>query len=98
VLSDCFARTKNYFHGHVDETLTELGIHNVRSRDILNVVDGFKGRGYGMSTGLLVSLRMNIAHGGHRARLLASPPPFSPPIATTTTRSFSFFSSLFPRS
>lgn len=46
---------QDYFHGHVDETLSELGLGAVRSRDILNVVDGFKGRGYGLSTGGLLT-------------------------------------------
>lgn len=42
---------QNYFHNHVDETLEQLGLHHqVSSRDILTVIDGFKGRGYGLTT------------------------------------------------
>ena len=40
-----------YFHGHVDGTLAELGLsERFQSTDILNVIDGYKGSGYGMST------------------------------------------------
>lgn len=47
-----FFPPQHYFHGHVDATLAELGLDaKIKSRDILNVVDGFKGRGYGLSTG-----------------------------------------------
>ena len=50
-----------YFHGHIDETLEELGLSQsqeqdtqgrpaVKSRDIIDIVEGYKGRGYGLST------------------------------------------------
>eukprot|EP00123_Amoebidium_parasiticum_P020877 comp5806_c0_seq1/m.1660 comp5806_c0_seq1/g.1660 ORF comp5806_c0_seq1/g.1660 comp5806_c0_seq1/m.1660 type:complete len:386 (-) comp5806_c0_seq1:110-1267(-) len=39
-----------YFHGHVNETLQELGITNLKSEEILDVIDGYKGKGYGVST------------------------------------------------
>lgn len=39
-----------YFHDHVNETLTELGLTDVRSEEILNIIEGYKGRGYGLST------------------------------------------------
>lgn len=57
---------KGYFHGHVNDTLEELGLllkasDNVvgadancreewKSENILNVIDGYKGTGYGKST------------------------------------------------
>ena len=49
----------DYFHGHIDETLVELGLSKskdtqgrptVKSRDIIDIVEGYKGRGYGLST------------------------------------------------
>eukprot|EP00041_Stephanoeca_diplocostata_P032088 m.1017693 g.1017693 ORF g.1017693 m.1017693 type:complete len:401 (+) comp24084_c0_seq50:137-1339(+) len=43
----------DYFYGHIDETIQELGLyesHGWRARDLIHVVDGFKGRGYGLST------------------------------------------------
>ena len=39
-----------YFHGHCNEMLQELGLCEVKSEDILYVVDGHKGQGYGLST------------------------------------------------
>lgn len=39
-----------YFHNHCNEMLQEMGLSDVRSEDILNVIDGYKGLGYGLST------------------------------------------------
>eukprot|EP00188_Purpureofilum_apyrenoidigerum_P005767 Plantae.Rhodophyta-Purpureofilum_apyrenoidigerum.ctg7869.p1 GENE.Plantae.Rhodophyta-Purpureofilum_apyrenoidigerum.ctg7869~~Plantae.Rhodophyta-Purpureofilum_apyrenoidigerum.ctg7869.p1 ORF type:complete len:387 (-),score=62.69 Plantae.Rhodophyta-Purpureofilum_apyrenoidigerum.ctg7869:230-1390(-) len=40
-----------YFHGHINEMITELGLQNeVRSEDIVNIIDGYKGRGYALNT------------------------------------------------
>lgn len=39
-----------YFHNHCNETLREAGLGDVRSEDILRVVEGHKGKGYGIST------------------------------------------------
>ncbi|KAL3846757.1 hypothetical protein ACJMK2_017718 [Sinanodonta woodiana] len=39
-----------YFHDHVTGTLREVGIQEVTSEEILNVVEGHKGQGYGIST------------------------------------------------
>eukprot|EP00190_Bangiopsis_sp_CCMP1999_P004512 CAMPEP_0198734116 /NCGR_PEP_ID=MMETSP1475-20131203/50478_1 /TAXON_ID= ORGANISM="Unidentified sp., Strain CCMP1999" /NCGR_SAMPLE_ID=MMETSP1475 /ASSEMBLY_ACC=CAM_ASM_001111 /LENGTH=362 /DNA_ID=CAMNT_0044497525 /DNA_START=359 /DNA_END=1443 /DNA_ORIENTATION=+ len=40
-----------YFHGHVNEMIAELGLQNeVKSEDILNIIDGYKGRGYALNT------------------------------------------------
>ncbi|XP_006823418.1 uncharacterized protein LOC100378838 [Saccoglossus kowalevskii] len=40
-----------YFHGHVNATLAAAGLsQQVKSEDILDVIEGAKGRGYGLST------------------------------------------------
>ncbi|XP_061194549.1 uncharacterized protein LOC133202707 isoform X2 [Saccostrea echinata] len=39
-----------YFHNHVNETLSELGLTDVQSEEILDIIEGYKGRGYGLST------------------------------------------------
>ena len=55
----CVCDNADYFHGHIDETLEELGLSQpqntqggpaVKSRDIINIIEGYKGRGYGLST------------------------------------------------
>lgn len=54
----CVCDNADYFHGHIDETLDELGLSNidsegrsaVHSRDIIDIIEGYKGRGYGLST------------------------------------------------
>jgi len=41
----------NYFYDHVDETLEGIGMGDkVKSTEILDVVDGYKGQGYGLTT------------------------------------------------
>ena len=41
----------NYFYDHVGETLEAIGMGDkVKSTDILDVVDGYKGQGYGLTT------------------------------------------------
>lgn len=49
-----------YFHDHVNETLTELGLTDVRSEEILDIIEGYKGRGYGLSTQDELEFIMNI--------------------------------------
>ncbi|XP_064638587.1 uncharacterized protein LOC135494484 [Lineus longissimus] len=39
-----------YFHNHVNETLQEVGLNDIRSEDILDIIEGYKGLGYGIST------------------------------------------------
>lgn len=42
-----------YFYGHAKMTLEDAGIYNIDPKDIINVIDGHVGEGYGMSdTGL----------------------------------------------
>lgn len=38
-----------YFHAHCNEMLSNMGL-KVQSEDILDIIDGHKGRGYGLST------------------------------------------------
>ena len=40
----------DYFHGHCNEMLQEVGLSTVHSQDILHVIDGHKGAGYALST------------------------------------------------
>ena len=55
----CVCDNADYFHGHIDETLEELGLLQsqdsqrgaaMKSRDIIDIIEGYKGRGYGLST------------------------------------------------
>ena len=40
-----------YFYDHVDQTLEAVGMGDkVKSTEILGVVDGYKGKGYGLTT------------------------------------------------
>ncbi|XP_064615088.1 uncharacterized protein LOC135479223 [Liolophura sinensis] len=39
-----------YFEDHINGNLDENGLTGVRCRDILDLVEGYKGRGYGLST------------------------------------------------
>ena len=38
-----------YFHGHASGILQQLGIH-VHAEDVLDIVEGYKGEGYGITT------------------------------------------------
>ena len=55
----CVCDNADYFHGHIDETLKEIGLSQsqdtegrseVKSKDIINIIEGYKGQGYGLST------------------------------------------------
>ena len=40
-----------YFYDHVDQTLEAIGMGDkVKSTDILDVIDGYKGKGYSLTT------------------------------------------------
>jgi D-cysteine desulfhydrase len=42
-----------YFHNHIDNTLRELGLSDrLRSRGFVDIIDGYKGQGYGKVTDL----------------------------------------------
>ena len=52
---------KKYFTDHINETLSEIGLRDsVTADDIVDIIDGYKGLGYGLSTpeelGLVVLL------------------------------------------
>ena len=46
----CVSDGPDYFHNHVDHCLQEVGIHEVKSRDLIDFVEGYKGRGYALSS------------------------------------------------
>ena len=39
-----------YFYEHCDETLEEVGMGHLKSQSLMRIVDGYKGKGYGLST------------------------------------------------
>ena len=39
-----------YFHNHINEMLTAIGVADVKSEDIIDIVEGYKGKGYGISS------------------------------------------------
>jgi len=46
----CVCDDAAYFLGHIDEHLKDLGLEGVKASDITSVIEGYKGRGYGLST------------------------------------------------
>ena len=42
--------TRTYFYNHVDETLKDIALEGVKSEDLFDAVDGYKGKGYGLTT------------------------------------------------
>ena len=58
--------SSEYFYNHIDNTLQQMGLLKdngspLRATDILEVVDGYKGRGYGLSTAEELSLLTEVA-------------------------------------
>ncbi|XP_078613779.1 uncharacterized protein LOC144883275 isoform X4 [Branchiostoma floridae x Branchiostoma japonicum] len=51
-----------YFHRHINNTLQEIGLTDVRSEDIVDIIEGYKGRGYALSTKKELEFVANIAH------------------------------------
>ncbi|XP_035693705.1 putative D-cysteine desulfhydrase 1, mitochondrial [Branchiostoma floridae] len=51
-----------YFHRHINDTLQEIGLTDVRSEDIVDIIEGYKGRGYALSTKKELEFVANIAH------------------------------------
>ena len=39
-----------YFLGHIDEQLRDLGLEGVKASGIASIIEGYKGRGYSLST------------------------------------------------
>ncbi|CAH1245818.1 Hypp7558 [Branchiostoma lanceolatum] len=50
-----------YFHRHINATLQEIGLTDVRSEDIVDIIEGYKGRGYALSTKKELEFVANIA-------------------------------------
>ncbi|RDD45412.1 Bifunctional D-cysteine desulfhydrase/1-aminocyclopropane-1-carboxylate deaminase, mitochondrial [Trichoplax sp. H2] len=47
----CICSDANYFYQHIDETLQQLKLSDqVKARDIVDIIDGYAGLGYGLST------------------------------------------------
>lgn len=52
----CVCDDAEYFHGHIDQQLKAYGLATnkegkpLRSRDIVDVIEGYKGQGYGLNT------------------------------------------------
>lgn len=52
----CVCDNAEYFHGHIDLQLKAFGLSTNRegkplcSRDIVDVIEGYKGQGYGLNT------------------------------------------------
>ena len=46
----CVCDTADYFYDHIDELIDEYGLQDIKARDICDVIDGYKGEGYGKST------------------------------------------------
>ena len=39
-----------YFYGHTSQLLNDFHMGDVKATDIVDIIDGYKGRGYGLST------------------------------------------------
>ncbi|XP_066267865.1 uncharacterized protein [Branchiostoma lanceolatum] len=50
-----------YFHRHINATLQEIGLTDVRSEDIVDIIEGYRGRGYALSTKKELEFVANIA-------------------------------------
>lgn len=52
----CVCDTADYFYKHIEEQLEEYGLtldtqgRPIRARDLVDIVEGYKGQGYGKST------------------------------------------------
>ena len=46
----CVSDSSAYFHQHIDEILLSYGMKRAKSRKICDVIDGYKGSGYGQYT------------------------------------------------
>ncbi|XP_019620388.1 PREDICTED: bifunctional D-cysteine desulfhydrase/1-aminocyclopropane-1-carboxylate deaminase, mitochondrial-like isoform X1 [Branchiostoma belcheri] len=51
-----------YFHRHINAALQEIGLTDVRSEDIVDIIEGYKGRGYALSTKKELEFVANVAH------------------------------------
>ena len=51
----CVCDNADYFYEHIDKQLEEFGLKDppgnaLHSRDLVDIIEGYKGRGYGLST------------------------------------------------
>ena len=46
----CVCDQSDFFYKHIDDQLVSFGLNQVKARDIIDIVDGYKGRGYSLST------------------------------------------------
>ena len=53
----CVCDNSSYFYGHIDQQLESMGLARtstgqprLRAADIIDIIDGYKGRGYSLST------------------------------------------------
>lgn len=50
-----------YFYDHLDAQLKELNLNQYKASDLVNIIDGYKGKGYGISTNEELELIVKIA-------------------------------------
>ena len=64
----CICYDSNYFYGHVDQQLESLGLtcsstcQALKARGIIDIIDGYKGRGYSNPTDEELSENDVLAH------------------------------------
>jgi D-cysteine desulfhydrase len=51
----------NYFYDHLDEQMKELNLNQYKASDLVNIIDGYKGKGYGISTNEELELIVKLA-------------------------------------
>jgi D-cysteine desulfhydrase len=50
-----------YFYDHLDAQLKELNLNQYKASDLVNIIDGYKGKGYGISTNEELELIVKLA-------------------------------------
>jgi D-cysteine desulfhydrase len=53
--------SSKYFYGHLDQQLKDLGLGQYKAVDLVNIVDGYKGAGYGVSRNEELEMIIKIA-------------------------------------
>jgi D-cysteine desulfhydrase family pyridoxal phosphate-dependent enzyme len=51
----------NYFYDHLDAQMKELNLNQYKASDLVNIIDGYKGKGYGISTNEELELIVKLA-------------------------------------
>ena len=58
----CICSDSNYFYQHIDDTLESLQLNDqVKARDIVDIIDGYAGLGYGLSTQDEIKLSYDVS-------------------------------------